>query len=133
MKPIIFRLTYGDDLKKEITEYCHDRGISAAAVVSVVGCVYQAEIRMADGVTVKHYSGRYEIISFEGTISNNGVHFHIGLSDSNGNCIGGHLMEGTLINTTAEVVLLDLSDEYDLSREHDPTTGYRELKAQKRL
>lgn len=129
MKYHVFRLTNGQDLKDSIISYCQSSNITAAAVVTAVGCVYRASLRLADGHSVKRFDDNYEIVSFEGTVSDNGVHFHVALSDRQGNTIGGHLLSGTLINTTAEIVLLDLSDDYHLSREYDDSTGYDEIVA----
>ena len=42
------------------------------------------------------------------------------ISDIDGNVIGGHLSEGCLINTTAEIVIIEI-DNYKLTREFDNT------------
>jgi len=122
-----FRLVYGQDLRKSIEDFCKNNNISSAAIVTVVGCVYQAKIRLADGKTQKQFNNHYEIISLTGTISPDGSHMHIGLSDINGNCIGGHLSYGCLVNTTAECVIESLDDRYSFSRQYDSNTGYDEL------
>ena len=61
-----------------------------------------------------------------GTLSKDGVHIHISVSDTNGNTIGGHLMNGCIINTTAEVIILNL-DKFLFERNYDESTGYKEL------
>ena len=61
-----------------------------------------------------------------GTLSPKGVHIHISVSDENGNTIGGHLKNGCIVNTTAEVCLL-VFDNIKFDREFDETTGYDEL------
>ncbi|MBQ3384800.1 MAG: DNA-binding protein [Erysipelotrichaceae bacterium] len=127
MKYHAFRLTYGTDLRQGIETYCKDNDIKAGCIVTCVGCVYKASFRSADGKTVINYDGRYEIVSLTGTLSSNGVHFHISLSDEAGNVRGGHLTYGTMVNTTAEIVLLSLDEEYDFKREYDQTTGYNEI------
>mmetsp|Transcript_21314 Transcript_21314/g.31994 ORF Transcript_21314/g.31994 Transcript_21314/m.31994 type:complete len:210 (+) Transcript_21314:118-747(+) len=69
---------------------------------------------------------RFEIISMEGTFSRDGsCHLHLGISDSNGNTFGGHLLEATVF-TTAEVVL-GSAEGICFSREYDDGTGYKEL------
>jgi predicted DNA-binding protein with PD1-like motif len=40
--------------------------------------------------------------------------------------IGGHLKPGTIVNTTAEVVILDF-EKLVFTRVLDKSTGYREL------
>ena len=42
-------------------------------------------------------------MSLTGTLSRDGVHIHISLSDADGNVIGGHLIDGVVF-TTCEVV-----------------------------
>ena len=58
MKLHAFRLTYGMDLRQGIEEYCQANNVSAAAIVTVVGCVYRARIRLADGETIREYDDR---------------------------------------------------------------------------
>ena len=67
MKHHAFRLTYGMDLRQGIEDYCRDNNIHSAAIVTVVGCVYRARIRLADGETIEEYDDRYEIVSLTGT------------------------------------------------------------------
>ncbi len=116
MKHHAFRLTYGMDLRQGIEDYCRDNDIHSAAIVTVVGCVYRARIRLADGETIEEYDDRYEIVSL----------------DEDGRVIGGHMCNGCLVNTTAEVVLVSLDEEYRFSREYDDSTGYDELVIRKR-
>ena len=132
MKHHAFRLTYGMDLRQGIEDYCRDNNIHSAAIVTVVGCVYRARIRLADGETIEEYDDRYEIVSLTGTISPDGSHMHISLADEDGRVIGGHMCNGCLVNTTAEVVLVSLDEEYRFSREYDDSTGYDELVIRKR-
>ncbi len=70
---------------------------------------------------------KFEIVSLVGTLSTNGSHLHIALSDSLGNTIGGHLMEGNVIYTTAEIVIGE-AEHLVFTRETDPQTTYKELK-----
>ena len=126
----VFRLLPGEDIKKGILEYCQENGIKAGAIVTVVGSLQQAFIRMADSVTIEEYHEDTEIVSFTGTISENGGHFHISIADENGKVFGGHVMEGCLVRTTAEIVLADLSKHWKMIREYDENTVYNELVAQ---
>ncbi|MBR2808724.1 MAG: DNA-binding protein [Erysipelotrichaceae bacterium] len=126
-----FRLTRGQDLRKEIERYCEDHKIEAAVVLSSVGCLSRLKVRLAGGTEYKEYEQDFEIISVNGTLSKDGPHLHIsvsGLKDDKGNelVIGGHLSEGCIVNTTAEIVLMELED-YSFSREYDKATGYKEL------
>ena len=132
MKHHAFRLTYGMDLRQGIEDYCRDNDIHSAAIMTVVGCVYRARIRLADGETIEEHDDRYEIVSLTGTVSPDGSHMHVSLADEDGRVIGGHMCNGCLVNTTAEVVLVSLDEEYRFSREYDDSTGYDELVIRKR-
>lgn len=126
MREHALRLTYGQDLKKEIEYYCQKNKLQSVCIVTCVGCVYDCHLRLADGVTKKIFDHHYEIVSLTGTIANGQSHIHISCSDIDGNCIGGHLLEDTHINTTAEIVLLEL-ETVEFTREFDGNTGYDEL------
>lgn len=55
-----------------------------------------------------------------------GLHLHISLADKKGRAIGGHLKEECLINTTAEIVIAEIT-EFNFERKYDQDTGYKEL------
>lgn len=120
-----FRLRKGHDLKKELQNFAIKNNISGV-ILSCVGCLDKLNIRLAlaDDYLVKEEA--FEIVSITGTLSKDGVHIHISVSDKSGNTFGGHLMEGCIINTTAEVCILEL-DEFEFRREFDNNTGYKEL------
>lgn len=120
------RLKENDDLKKAIKEYAKEHNIEAGCVLSGVGCVKHAHIRLAKAVSFLDEDKDYEIVSITGTISKDGLHIHISLSDEEGNTVGGHLSDGTIINTTCELVILELPN-YTFTREFDSNTGYNEL------
>ncbi|MBQ7137033.1 MAG: DNA-binding protein [Bacilli bacterium] len=120
-----FRLTKGLDLKKEIESYTINNKISGV-VLCAVGCLSKLTIRLADGKSILEKEGMFEIVSIMGTLSEDGVHIHISVSDEYGNTIGGHLKDGCIVNTTAEIVL-NLFENIKLKREFDKNTGYAEL------
>lgn len=61
-----------------------------------------------------------------GTLSPEGVHLHMAVADSSGTVIGGHLCAGSLVRTTAELVL-GLLPEWQFQRVLDASTGCAEL------
>lgn len=128
MKELAFRLKKGDDLRKNIEEKCKD--IDTAVVLSGVGCVYQANFRLAKALDYYKKEEDFEIVSLNGTISKGKAHIHIALADEKGNVIGGHLEEGCLINTTCEIVL-GILEEYESLRSFDENTGYKEIEFKK--
>lgn len=126
MKEHAFRLTKGEDLKKRIEEYTVDNNIKAGTILSGVGCLYEAVIRDASGVNCVTLKEKLEIVSITGTLSLDGCHIHISVSDEHLKVYGGHLKDGCLVNTTAEIVILEL-DSHTFTREMDQQTGYKEL------
>ncbi|OED85913.1 PPC domain-containing DNA-binding protein [Vibrio crassostreae] len=124
--PIATRLTRGQDLKLEIQRLVTTHNISAGSIASCVGCVSQLNIRLANANTTKLVQAPFEIVSVMATLTPNHQHIHISVADENGNVIGGHLLEGTIIATTAELIV-HRYDTLTFNREHDDSTGYTEL------
>ena len=131
MREHVFRLVNGDNLKESIQQYCIDNSISSAIVLTCVGSLRYVRIRLANAQNFYTAENHYEIVSLVGTISQGQAHIHISISDENGNVIGGHLSDGCVVYTTAEIALGELED-YELKREMDETTGYKELVVSKK-
>ncbi|OEC84982.1 MULTISPECIES: PPC domain-containing DNA-binding protein [Methanobacterium] len=121
---IISRLKPQEDLKKGIINISKQNGIKSGIIICMVGSLNSATLRMADG-NYKTFTGPFEIVSAEGTISADGIHVHISISDAEGHVFGGHLSDGCIINTTAEIGIL--KSDKTLIRVFDPETGYKEL------
>jgi predicted DNA-binding protein with PD1-like motif len=81
---------------------------------------------MADKKVDTVFEGKYEIVSLVGTVAGDYAHLHLSISDSNGIVTGGHLLNGSLIYTTAELVLVHFP-AIAYERALDPTYGYSEL------
>ena len=131
MKPsyIVKRLQPGSDLKESLAALVREYDLSAAAVVSLVGSLTVAALRLAGSDSAKVISGPLEIVSATGTLSASGMHIHLAVADSNGQTIGGHLLDGCAVYTTCEIVLVNMSHEWVFGRTIDENTGYLELKA----
>ena len=71
------------------------------------------------------------VISGVGSLSPDGAHLHIAVADSGGAVIGGHLCGGSLVRTTAELVV-GLLPAWEFRRALDPATGYGELRISSR-
>ena len=95
-------------------------------VLSGVGCVLRAVVRDASGVTLRHIDEPCEIVSLNGTVSRSRCHVHIALSREDLSTVGGHLVEGCIVNTTCELVL-GVLDGWRFGVEQDAETGYDEL------
>ena len=121
-----FRLKPGEDLKEGITRVVKEKNIRAGWVATCVGSLTEYSIRFANQPGAAKASGHFEIVSLVGTVSVNGSHLHLSVSDSTGRTIGGHLAEGCKVYTTAEIILQS-TDQYVFTREKDGTTPWEEL------
>lgn len=122
-----FRLSPGQDLKRELDAFAREKGLRAGFVITCVGSLRKAVLRPADQQVPLVREQKLEIVSLVGTLSPDGSHLHIALSDSTGATLGGHLLEGCEIYTTAEVVVGE-ARHLRFSREVDPATTFKELK-----
>ena len=120
------RLHRGDDLLLSIRELAKNANIAAGVVLSAVGCIRQGRVRDASGINIRSIPEECEIVSLNGTVSCQRCHLHIALAREDLSTLGGHLMEGTIINTTCELVLLE-PDGWRCGVEQDDETGYDEI------
>ncbi len=125
-KIIAVRLAPNDDLKQALENITREHNLLAAAIVSAVGSLSSASIRLGTG-EIKNLDGPFEIVSLSGTLGKGGMHVHVAVSNSSGNTFGGHMLNGCEVRTTVEIVIHNLSDEYIFDRVEDPDTGYKEL------
>jgi len=134
MKTHVIRLLPGQDLRKELHLFAKRRNIKAGAIVTCVGSLKKAVLRMAgatvDKQVVKEISGPFEIVSLVGTLEQADMHLHGSFSNTAGEVIGGHVKEGCIIEVTAEVVIGEL-EGVAFRRELDRNTGFEELKIEK--
>ena len=126
MSHIIFRLGPDTDLRTSLMTACKQNDVSSGAIVTCVGSLKFATLRLAGANSIEKKNGPFEICSLVGTLTPEGVHLHISLADGNGQMWGGHLCEDSIVYTTAEIVIVDLSS-HQLTRRLDPNTGYDEL------
>lgn len=126
-----FRLKPGADLKKEIEAFVKTNNIQAGWISCGVGSLTDYNIRFANQPEGSKGSGHFEIVSLTGTVSVNGSHIHISLSDSIGKTIGGHLLDSNFVYTTAEIVIHE-SDDFVFTREKDGSTPWEELQVKKK-
>lgn len=131
MQAFTFRLNPGQDLLNEIEAVVITKKIEAGCVLSAVGSLTQATLRLANREFYSEYEGHFEIVSMTGTVSVHGSHLHISISDGDGKTIGGHLVPGCKIYTTAEMVL-GIFEDVVYKREYAEDSGYEELAIDKK-
>ncbi|ELU03779.1 hypothetical protein CAPTEDRAFT_124934, partial [Capitella teleta] len=123
---IASRLTQGTDLKIAIQKMVHEHHISAGSLSSCVGCLSKINLRLAGAEATLTNDGSFEIVSIMGTLTPDHQHIHISAADNKGHVYGGHLLEGNIIGSTAEVIIHSYP-QLRFSRAFDPSTGYTEL------
>jgi len=121
-----FRLKSGQDLFDEIETFVKEKHIEAGCILSAVGSLTHATLRLANRDYYNEYEGHFEIVSMTGTVSIHGSHLHVAISDGDGVTTGGHLVSGCKIYTTAEMVLAVFEDVV-YKREFAADSGYEEL------
>ena len=126
MKTHAIRLRRGADLLRSIEAFCAQKAIRAGVLLSGVGCVTRGRVRDAGGVTIVDIPQPLEIVSLMGTVSEKRCHLHVSFSKEDLSVLGGHLVEGCIINTTCERVIGEL-DGFVYDVEFDEETGYDEL------
>jgi predicted DNA-binding protein with PD1-like motif len=132
MKVVPLRLQPGDDLRRALEAWMGEQEEQAGCVISAVGSLSLAQLRLAGAPEATAIRGELEILSLAGTLSPDGAHVHIAIADSSGAVIGGHLCEGSLVRTTAELVV-GLLPDWQFRRELDPITGFAELQISPRV
>ena len=120
------RLMPGQDLKTSLVDFAHKHQLKAAYILTCVGSLKKAHLRLANKSQGTQWEQKMEIVSLVGTFSIGGIHLHISLSDSSGQMIGGHLLDGCEVFTTAEIVIGEATG-LEFMRTIDPATGHLEL------
>ncbi|XP_071400691.1 bifunctional protein GlmU-like [Centroberyx affinis] len=129
------RLGPGRELLGSLQALVEERRLRAPFIITCVGSVTKATLRLANATAtntneVIQLNGRFEIVSLVGTL-NPDAHLHICLADAEGRTVGGHVLGGLEVFTTAEVVVGEAAG-LQFTREMDDQTGFPELVVQPR-
>ncbi|MEM0356911.1 MAG: DNA-binding protein [Candidatus Bathyarchaeia archaeon] len=130
---IIFsRIKTGEDLAEAIKERTVKSGVKAGLLM-VIGGLKSATLGYYKEGAFKYIylSGPLEIASCIGNIAvdENGeiiIHTHIVVTDEEGKSFGGHLMKGSQVGATAELVIIEVLD-VNLKRFFDKVTNLKLL------
>ena len=124
----IIRLLPGQDLLGELRRFVNVNKIEAAFIATVVGSVGKVTLRPAglpDPLVIE--DTKFEIVSLTGTLECFGAcHLHMSVSDHECNVKGGHVLDGCIVRTTAEIVIGCLPS-VKFERKEDERSGYEEL------
>lgn len=110
---IFFRIKTDEDLAEAIKERAKKSDVKAGFLIAI-GSLKSATIGYYKEGTYKyiHLDGPLEIASCTGNIavdenSETIIHAHIVVTDEKGEAFGGHLMKGSPVGATAELVMIE--------------------------
>lgn len=119
---IAVRLTPGTDVLLGLQEACARAGINNGVILSAIGSLdsphfcnpveLDTKAGYGYGETL-HLTGPIELTNASGIIchddeGNTNLHVHITLTDRHGNGHGGHLVEGTKVLLTTDVIIAEI-------------------------
>lgn len=126
-KTMALRLHPGTDVRQYLEEFAVEQKISAGVILGAVGSLSKTCLRFASNRTHTELSGTYEVLTLSGMLSDEGIHLHMSVADSKGECKGGHVAYGCIVYTTLEIAIALLPD-INFQRVLDPNTGFKELR-----
>jgi uncharacterized protein len=126
METLALRLHPGADIRQELEALAKNESITAGVILGAVGSLAKTCLRFAGSDQMTALPGKQEILTLSGMLSQEGVHLHMSVGDSQGQCSGGHVVYGCEVYTTLELVIGLLPDKL-FQRVPDENTGFKEL------
>ena len=119
---VALRLKPGTDVLLGLEEACKRSGINNGVILSAIGSldsphfcdVVELPTKAGYGYgEVLHLTGPIELTNASGIIchddqGNTNLHVHMTVTDRHGNAHGGHLVEGTKVLLTVDVILAEI-------------------------
>lgn len=130
---VVIRLAPGTDLLDGMQSACERHGIRNGVVLSAIGSLNGVHYCNVEALPEKkcgygygqvlYLDGPIELTGAGGVIcsdaaGNINLHVHISMSDKYGNAHGGHLVQGTRVLMTADIVLGEI-EGVTMLREYD--------------
>ena len=104
MHPLPLKLGPGSDLRRSLEQLALQQNASGF-VLGVVGNLSRAAFQCPGRAEPTVLQGDLEIITLQGTVSPQGVHLHLSLSDGACQVWGGHMEHGTLVLKGADLLV----------------------------
>ncbi|WP_251848496.1 PPC domain-containing DNA-binding protein [Atlantibacter hermannii] len=120
------RLLPGDEVLSQLRAFIQHHQLQAAWIAGCTGSLSDVALRYAGQEETTLLCGTYEVISMSGTLELTGEHLHLSISDPHGGMLGGHMMPGSTVRTTLEIIIGELT-ELAFSRQPCAISGYEEL------
>lgn len=130
---VVVRLAPGTDLLEGIQAACEKHRIHNGVIISAIGSLNGVRFCDVEPLPEKKCGYGYgKVLSLDETIELTGaggvicsdtsgninLHIHISMSDKTGRAYGGHLVEGTTVLMTADIVLGEI-EGISMLREYD--------------
>lgn len=122
---LALRLLPEDDLRGALADAFAAEPEQGGFVAACVGSLSRVVLRPAGRDTALEVTVPMEIVALSGTFSAEGPHLHIAVADPQGVVLGGHLLRGSTVRTTVELVLALCPAAFH--RAEDARTGHAEL------
>jgi len=110
MRSVALHLDAGSDVRRSIEQLAREQNASGF-VLSVVGNLSEACFACPGRTAPTRLTGELEIITLQGSLSPEGVHLHLSVSDSDCQVWGGHLEHGSLVLKGADLLVGWLTGE----------------------
>jgi predicted DNA-binding protein with PD1-like motif/glutaredoxin len=104
MRSVPLHLEPGSDLRRSLEKLAQEQNASGF-VLGVVGNLAQAAFQCPGKIAPTVLRGELEIITLQGTLSPEGVHLHLSLSDGECRVWGGHLEPGSRVLKGADLLV----------------------------
>ena len=127
MKEHVIKVLPGEDLIIALDAYCKKHHIKAAYIATCVGSLSTVMCRKGRTKELFQMTGHFEIVSCVGTLSMQGMHIHMSVSNDDFAVFGGHVRPGSIVLGAAEIVLIEL-EHFELSRTQSDLKSFKELK-----
>jgi predicted DNA-binding protein with PD1-like motif len=121
------RLDRNEDLFKSLEKIATDEGLSGG-IFWVIGTLSAVKLAYYNGKTYDmiERTGDWELVSCIGNIAKKDsgelvIHAHAVVSNKEGTCVGGHVLEGCPVAYTCDVMVFGFSNS--IKREFDSNTG----------
>ncbi|MBS0847936.1 PPC domain-containing DNA-binding protein [Citrobacter sp. JGM124] len=128
---LAIRLLPGEDVLPALRKYVKQYNLQAAFIAGCVGSLTNVALRYAGQSYagkkgIDFLTGKFEVVSLIGTLDANGEHLHLAVSDEKGVMTGGHMVDGSTVRTTLELVIGEL-EQVTFQRETCALSTYEEL------
>ena len=104
MRSLPLKLAPGSDLRHSLEQLASEQQVSGF-VIGVVGNLSRAAFQCPGQHEPTVLEGDLEVITLNGTLSPQGVHLHLSLSDGACQVWGGHLEPGTVVQKGVDLLL----------------------------